>query len=114
MKIPIDTEVALSIIDQAVELEVDFITEAVPCDLIGMNPSMMRKHIIHTGERMKCELGLPYKNTESPFPWYEMSLMVGKANFFESKETSYQKANVLPASQGIETHAVRFDSDQEF
>lgn len=82
--------------DDAVKIAIYFMTEALPCSLIGMNSDLMKDYIKYIGDRLLVALGTDklYK-VKNPFKFMETIGMPGKANFFEVRETSYQDANVL-------------------
>ena len=82
------------IIKEAVEIETEFICEALPCRLIGMNSEMMTQYIKFVADRLCVQLG--YKkiyNISNPFDWMEMISLEGKTNFFERKVGEYSLAN---------------------
>jgi ribonucleoside-diphosphate reductase subunit M2 len=82
------------IIKEAVEIETEFICEALPCKLIGMNSEMMIQYIKFVADRLVVQLG--YKkiyNGGNPFPWMELISLEGKTNFFERKVAEYSLAN---------------------
>jgi len=82
------------IIKEAVEIETEFICEALPCKLIGMNSDLMTQYIKFVADRLVVQLG--YKkiyNIANPFPWMEMISLEGKTNFFEKRVDSYSLAN---------------------
>lgn len=84
-----------TIIMGAVELEEEFVSEALPVSLIGMNADMMSKYIKFVADRLMVSLGYnKVYNTENPFPWMEMISIQGKTNFFEKRVAEYQKAGV--------------------
>lgn len=87
-----------SIIADAVEIETSFITDAIPCALIGMNADLMSIYIKFCADRLLQMLG--YKkiyNVENPFDWMEMISMQGKTNFFEKRVGDYQRPGVMAA-----------------
>ena len=85
-----------SIIGNAVEIEKEFITEALPADLIGMNSRLMKQYIEFVADRWIDELGYPKLfNVSNPFDFMEMISLQGKTNFFEKRVGDYQKAGVL-------------------
>ena len=88
-------EVVLEIIKEAVELEKEFITESLPCDLIGMNKNLMKQYIEYVSDRLLLMLGLEkIYNTSNPFQWMELISIQGKTNFFEKRVGEYaNKAN---------------------
>ena len=82
------------IIKEAVEIETEFICEALPCRLIGMNSEMMTQYIQFVADRLSVQLG--YKkiyNVTNCFPWMELISLESKANFFEKKPDAYALAN---------------------
>ena len=85
-----------SIIKDAVEIEKEFVTDALPVNLIGMNADMMCQYIEFVADRLLASLGIEkiYK-VENPFPWMELISLQGKTNFFEKRVGDYQKAGVM-------------------
>ena len=85
-----------TIIADAVEIEKEFITEALPVDLIGMNAKLMKQYIEFVADRWLAELGnSKLFNVSNPFDFMEMISLQGKTNFFEKRVGDYQKAGVL-------------------
>jgi ribonucleoside-diphosphate reductase beta chain len=83
------------IIGDAVSMEKEFITEALPVDLIGMNAKLMQQYIEFVADRWLGELGYAKKyNATNPFDFMEMISLQGKTNFFEKRVGDYQKAGV--------------------
>ncbi|KWU45221.1 hypothetical protein RHOSPDRAFT_28864 [Rhodotorula sp. JG-1b] len=84
------------IIAEAVEIEKEFLTDALPVALIGMNSSLMCQYIECVADRLLVALGNDkLYHTENPFDWMELISMEGKTNFFEKRVSDYQKANVM-------------------
>jgi ribonucleoside-diphosphate reductase subunit M2 len=82
------------IIKEAVEIETEFISQALPCKLIGMNSDLMTQYIKFVADRLVVQLG--YKkiyNVENCFPWMELISLESKTNFFEKRNDSYALAN---------------------
>ena len=82
------------LIKEAVEIETEFICDALPCRLIGMNSEMMTQYIQFVADRLCVQLG--YKkiyNVTNCFPWMEMISLESKTNFFEKRNDSYALAN---------------------
>lgn len=82
------------IIKEAVEIETEFICQALPCRLIGMNSEMMTQYIQFVADRLCVQLG--YKkiyNVINCFDWMELISLEGKTNFFEKRNDSYALAN---------------------
>ena len=76
----------------AVAIEKEFITESLPCRLVGMNSNMMSQYIEFVADRLLTQLGHPkIYNVSNPFPWMEMISMDGKTNFFERRVGDYSK-----------------------
>jgi ribonucleoside-diphosphate reductase subunit M2 len=85
-----------SIISEAVIIEQEFLTEALPCSLIGMNCNLMKQYIEFVADKWLTELGNPkLYNSENPFPFMEQISMEGKTNFFEKRVGEYQKSGVM-------------------
>ncbi|MGG9964814.1 ribonucleoside-diphosphate reductase small subunit [Ferruginibacter sp. SUN106] len=84
------------IITDAVIIEKEFITEALPVGLIGMNAELMQQYIEFVADRWLSELGYATVfNTTNPFDFMEMISLQGKTNFFEKRVGDYQKAGVM-------------------
>jgi ribonucleotide reductase beta subunit family protein with ferritin-like domain len=82
------------IIKEAVEIEIEFICQALPCRLIGMNSELMTQYIKFVADRLAVQLG--YKkiyNVSNPFEFMELISLEGKTNFFERKVSEYSLAN---------------------
>jgi len=102
-------EEVISIIRDAVEIEKEFITEALPVALIGMNAKLMQQYIEFVADRWLAELGCKkIYNTTNPFDFMEMISLEGKTNFFEKRVGDYQKSGVL---SGKEAQAFSVDED---
>ena len=82
-----------TIITDAVEIEKEFVSDAIPVDLIGMNKRLMCQYIEFVADRLLVALNQEkVYNAENPFPWMEMISIQGKTNFFEKRVGDYQKA----------------------
>ena len=89
-------EKLLDIILDAVEIEKEFITEALPVSLIGMNSKLMSQYIEFVADRLLVSLNQEkYYNVSNPFDFMDMISLQGKTNFFEKRVAEYQKAGVL-------------------
>lgn len=98
------------IICDAVNIEKEFITEALPVDLIGMNATLMKQYIEFVADRWLKELGYnSVYNVSNPFDFMEMISLEGKTNFFERRVGDYQKASVMSDKEGN-----RFSTDADF
>ena len=89
-------EAVFEIIADAVTIEKEFVTEALPVALIGMNAKLMQQYIEFVADRWLAELGYPKMfNATNPFDFMEMISLQGKTNFFEKRVGDYQKAGVM-------------------
>jgi len=83
------------IMKEAVEIEKEFITESIPCHLIGMNSKLMKQYIEFVADRLLIQLGYEkIWKSANPFQFMELISLRGKANFFEVKPSNYVKAGV--------------------
>lgn len=84
------------IITEAVMFEKEFVTDALPVSLIGMNAELMGEYIEFVADRLLVSLGNDkYYGTSNPFPWMDMISLQGKTNFFEKRVGDYAKAGVM-------------------
>ena len=84
------------IIINAVEIEKEFVTDAIPVRLIGMNAEMMRQYIEFVADRLLGALGCKkVYNATNPFDFMELISLQGKTNFFEKRVAEYQKSGVM-------------------
>lgn len=88
------------VITEAVTIEQEFLTEALPCALLGMNATLMKQYIEFVADRLLLTLGNEkhYKAT-NPFDFMESISLAGKTNFFEKRVGDYQKAGVMASTQ---------------
>ena len=101
---------AHKMIREAVKCEKEFIIDALPCSLIGMNAKMMSQYIEFVADRLLVQLGYPkIWNTANPFPFMERISLEGKDNFFEKRVSSYAKAGV-----GKTAEDMSFATDADF
>lgn len=99
-----------TIISEAVEYEKEFVTDAIPVALIGMNAKLMCEYIEFVADRLLGELGCPkIYNSQNPFDFMEMISLQGKTNFFEKRVSEYQKAGVM--GDGTGQHSFTTDAD---
>jgi ribonucleoside-diphosphate reductase beta chain len=97
------------IITNAVEIEKEFVTDALPVKLIGMNSDLMGQYIEFVADRLLVELGNErVYNATNPFDFMDMISIQGKTNFFEKRVGEYQKAGVLA---GKENQTFSLDED---
>ncbi len=92
-------QVVEDIIVDAVKIEQEFLTEALPCALLGMNSDLMKQYIEFVADRLLVALGNEkvYKVT-NPFDFMENISLGGKTNFFEKRVGEYQKAGVMAST----------------
>lgn len=93
-------EIVQKIIVDAVEIEQEFLTEALPCALLGMNSNLMKQYIEFVADRLLVALGNEkvYRST-NPFDFMENISLGGKTNFFEKRVGDYQKAGVMNSTK---------------
>ena len=104
------TSQVAEIIQEAVEIEKEFIIDALPVKLIGMNSDLMSQYIEFVADRLLVELGNEkIYHASNPFDFMEMISIQGKSNFFERRVGEYQKASVLSDKE-----TPRFSLDEEF
>ncbi len=93
---PLDPKEVTAIITEAVEYEKEFVTDALPVSLIGMNAELMSEYIEFVADRLLMSLGCEKAyGTANPFSWMDMISIQGKTNFFEKRVGDYQKAGVM-------------------
>ena len=98
------------IILEAVEIEKEFITQSLPCHLIGMNSALMAQYIEFVASRLSKQLGYgELFSTGNPFDFMERISLEGKDNFFEKRVTSYAKSGV-----GVDQEKMSFALDADF
>ncbi len=97
------------IITEAVEIEKEFITEALPVSLIGINADLMKQYIEFVADHWLGQLGIdPVYKAVNPFEWMELISLEGKTNFFEKRVSEYQRPGIL-AEKG--TQSFTLDAD---
>lgn len=103
-------ERVLEIITDAVKNEHEFVTDALPVSLIGMNAKLMCQYIEFVADRLLMSLGLnKIYNSTNPFDFMEMISLQGKTNFFEKRVSEYKKAGVNQTKESQE-----FNLDVDF
>ncbi len=82
------------LIKESVEIECEFICEALPCKLIGMNSNLMTQYIKFVADRLCLQLGYDkIYNVSNPFQFMELISLSSKCNFFERRVSEYALAN---------------------
>ena len=113
------------VITEAVAIEQEFLTEALPCALLGMNANLMKQYIEFVADRLLLALGnQKYYKATNPFDFMESISLAGKTNFFEKRVGDYQKAGVMASTnkkEAVEGQEERknenggdFNFDEEF
>ena len=98
------------IIQESVEIEKEFITEAIPCRLIGMNAKLMTQYIEFVADRLCLQLGYDkIYNSTNPFDFMELISIESKVNFFERTNSEYALAN-----KSIDKNIDIFEFNTEF
>ena len=91
----LDKDLVYQIFKEAIEIEKEFITESIPCNLIGMNSNLMKQYIEFVSDRLLVQLGYDKLwNSSNPFDFMELISLRGKTNFFENRNSEYQRANI--------------------
>ena len=91
----IKPEIIYEMIKEAVEIEKEFITDSIPCAMIGMNAVMMKQYIEFVSDRLLIQLGYDkIWNSENPFDFMELISLRPKANFFELRVGEYAKSSI--------------------
>jgi len=103
----LDDDTIYNIVSEAVFIESEFITDAIPCQLIGMNANEMKQYIRFVANRLLKQLGCAKSlmNASNPFDWMENISLEGKTNFFEKRVGDYSKHMVA------EGDSIRFDEE---
>jgi ribonucleotide reductase beta subunit family protein with ferritin-like domain len=98
----IPKEKVYEMIEDAVRIEKTFITESIPCNMIGMNAELMKDYIMYIADRLLVMLGYDKKyHTSNPFQFAEISSMEGKSSFFEVRVSEYAKPVSLKAGKAM-------------
>jgi ribonucleotide reductase beta subunit family protein with ferritin-like domain len=103
----LDDNTIFQIVMEALDIESEFITEALPCRLIGMDSDSMREYIKFVAQRLLVQLGCTQHSimANNPFDWMENISLEGKTNFFEKRVGDYSK-HMITEGDGI-----RFDEE---
>jgi len=110
----LSSEQVTAIISEAVAIEQEFVTDALPVKLIGMNANMMSQYIEFVADRLLVSLGCnKLYNVTNPFDFMEMISLQGKTNFFEKRVSEYQKSGVMNTVSSQKDDNV-FSLDEDF
>ena len=108
----LDPTVVTGMIKDAVEIEKEFVTEALPVKLIGMNAELMCQYIEFVADRLLMEVGCEkVYNATNPFDFMELISLQGKTNFFEKRVGEYKKAGV---TSNTEDDGPKFSLNEDF
>lgn len=100
------------IVQEAVDIERDFVCDALPVRLIGMNSHLMTQYVEFVADRLLRELGCPaLYGAENPFDWMDLISMQGKTNFFERRVGEYQKASITTQVGQVNPKVFSVDAD---
>ena len=99
----------LEIFKDAVRIEKEFICEALPCKLIGMNAVLMSQYIEFVADRLLIQLGYnKYYNASNPFDFMEMISLEGKTNFFEKRVGDYSLSSEQKSDKAFDMDDIEF------
>ena len=103
----LEDDTVYRIIREALEIESEFITSALPCRLIGMDSDSMTQYIKFVANRLLKQLGCKQHSIagDNPFDWMENISLEGKTNFFEKRVGDYSKHMIT------EGDSIRFDEE---
>ena len=110
---PLADETVHAIVDDAVQRETEFVCDALPVGLIGMNAKLMAQYVRFVADRLLVALHAPkLYDAANPFDWMELISLQGKTNFFEKRVAEYQKSGVMAGPSGVDSpHHITFDAD---
>jgi len=105
LRVKVSHEIVHHIIREAVSIETEFICEALPCRLIGMNSTLMTQYIQFVADRLSIQLGYgKIYHAQNPFDFMELISLEGKTNFFEKRVSEYGMANKHKTSTIFDMH----------
>jgi ribonucleoside-diphosphate reductase subunit M2 len=111
----LDESRVFEIVKEAVDIEREFVCDALPCALVGMNGDLMSQYIEFVADRLLMALGCGrLYNATNPFDWMELISLQGKTNFFEKRVGEYQKASVMSNLNGGAATQHVFSIDEDF
>ena len=100
------------LINEAVDIEKEFILEALPCELLGMNAEMMSEYIEYIAHRLVSQLGYTskFKNAKSTFGFMDKIALQTQTQFFDKRVSEYRKKKTVE-KQSIENQVINFEAD---
>lgn len=112
---PPSSAVIDSIIAEAVEIEKEFVRDALPVGLIGMNAELMCQHVESVADFWLSTLGCPKRyKVKGPFEWMELLSLQGKSNFFERHVSEYARAGISRSRDNVNNNAIAVGGDKKF
>jgi ribonucleoside-diphosphate reductase subunit M2 len=115
LKHPLEPERLQEIVKDAVEIEKEFVCDALSCALVGMNADLMSEYIEYVADRLMVQLGVDKVwNTANPFDWMESISLIGKTNFFEARVGEYQRNGVMASADDATFSSYEFRTDVDF
>lgn len=106
LRFQLDTETVHRIVQEAVETEVEFVTESIPCRLIGMNSDLMVQYVQFVADSLLQDLGCePIYHVQNPFDFMQQLDLNLKSNFFEARVSEYAKHGVMNSTAEFVTDA---------
>ena len=103
------------IITEAVTIEKEYFTDALPASLLGMNCDLMCQYVEFVADRLLVALGnKKVYNVTNPFDFMENISLAGKTNFFEKRVSDYQKAGVMAQTNDASASKNAFSFDEDF
>ena len=107
-------ETIKQVVTQGVDIEIEFVTDALPVKLIGMNADLMAQYIKFVADRLLVELHCEkVYNVSNPFDFMDMISLQGKTNFFEKRVAEYQKAGVMK-DKSTSNNDHKFSLEEDF
>ena len=109
-KVKPSKEKVFEIFKEAVDIEKEFITDSIPCALLGMNNILMKQYIEYVSDRLLIQLGYDKMfNVDNPFPFMENISINNKTNFFENRVSEYNMSGI-----GSKEEDMKFELDDDF
>ncbi|KIX08275.1 uncharacterized protein Z518_02931 [Rhinocladiella mackenziei CBS 650.93] len=109
-----DPKLIEDIITEAVVIEKEFLTDALPVALLGMNAKLMQQYIEFVADRLLLALGnKKYYNAQNPFSFMDNISLAGKTNFFEKRVGDYQKTGVAASGKKMQESSNDKKTDEE-
>lgn len=102
------------IVSEALEIEKQFMTESIPCSMLGMNTNLMCQYLEYVADQLLVQLGYSKKwKTENPFDFMVNMSIENKTNFFEHRVAEYNKSGVGISAEDRDL-TYKFDEEIDF